>query len=142
MQKMTEADWHSISKYFKREEFDSPDLPGSGDNMSFTFMKWVYNARSILGFPFIIKSGFRTKKHHAEVYKLPIDSKDLPETDHNVDDIGLGVDLRITDSHKRNMLLEYMFENGIKRKGIYDKHIHIGFSTTLPQNVTWVGKSK
>ena len=54
-------------KYFSRSEFDSPDLEGSGDNMSGEFLEMLDEARGLAtevsgkDFPFKINSGFRHK---------------------------------------------------------------------------------
>ena len=47
-------------KYFKLEEFDSPDLKGSGKNMKKDFLVKLDEARELAGIPFKINSGFRT----------------------------------------------------------------------------------
>ena len=41
-------------KYFKLEEFDSPDLPNSGVNMDGAFLTMLDNARDIAQIPFKI----------------------------------------------------------------------------------------
>ena len=50
-------------KYFKREEFDSPDKPGSGEMMDDDFLERLDIARDIYGYPMIVTSGFRTVEH-------------------------------------------------------------------------------
>lgn len=134
MTKMTDADWISVSKYFKREEFDSPDLVGSGNKMSLEFVKFLYNMRNVLGFPLVISSGYRTEdyqsKHGGTKGKI---------SDHTQ---GEGVDIKCDDSHQRYKILQYCFDNGVKRIEVCDKHVHIGYSTTLPQEVCVWGKSK
>jgi len=47
-------------KYFTLAEFDSPDLPGSGSQMSGEFLEKLDLLREHCGFPFKINSGFRT----------------------------------------------------------------------------------
>ena len=52
-------------QYFKLSEFDSPDLPGSGQRMKPEFLKMIDRARDIAGgVPFVINSGFRTVAHN------------------------------------------------------------------------------
>ena len=54
-------------KYFKYEEFDSPDVSGSGKYMDADFLKMLDNARDIAGIPFKINSGWR--KTELEPYR-------------------------------------------------------------------------
>ena len=60
-------------KYFDFEEFDSPDLKGSGlpvedgGKMSLDFLHKLDEARAIAGVPFKITSAYRTEKHNLTV---------------------------------------------------------------------------
>ena len=45
-------------KHFKLEEFDSPDMPGSGQNMDVEFLEKLDMLRGACGFPFKINSGY------------------------------------------------------------------------------------
>ena len=47
-------------KYFKLEEFDSPDEPGSGEMMEPAVIEALENARDLAGFPFVVTSGVRS----------------------------------------------------------------------------------
>ena len=136
MIKMTDADWGSVGKYFKKEEFDSPDAPGSGNEMSLEFIKFLYNMRNVLGFAFVISKGggFRTMKYQS-AHGATVGS----ESDHTQ---GVGADIKCSDSSTRFQIVRYLIENKIKRIEICDKHVHVGFSTTLPQEVCVWGKSK
>ena len=51
-------------KYFKKSEFDSPDVKKSGKNMDKEFLLFIDELRNRCGFPFRITSGFRTKEYH------------------------------------------------------------------------------
>jgi len=44
-------------KYFKHEEFASPDVPHSGEYMDADFLEMLDHARHIAGIPFKINSG-------------------------------------------------------------------------------------
>ena len=48
-------------KYFKYEEFASPDVPDSGEFMDSQFLTMLDNAREIAGIPFKINSGYKTE---------------------------------------------------------------------------------
>ena len=54
-------------KYFKLEEFDSPDLPGSGEEMKSSTLLMLDRARALAKVPFVINSGYRTKAHNESV---------------------------------------------------------------------------
>lgn len=51
---------------------------------------------------------------------------------------GEAVDIRITSSYKRYLVLLGALELRVKRIGIYERHVHIDVSVTNPQNVMWV----
>lgn len=53
--------------YFKTEEFDSPDAPGSGAKMQPEFMGMLQQLRAACNFPFKISSGYRTAARNAAV---------------------------------------------------------------------------
>ena len=54
-------------KFFKIDEFDSPDLEGSGSRMDKAFLTKLDLARAIANVPFKINSGYRTKEWNAHV---------------------------------------------------------------------------
>ena len=123
--------WDDI-KFFKPSEFDSPDLPGSGANMHLEFIKVLDVIRLKCSFPFTINSGFRTPEHNAAVGGKP-DSEHLQ---------GLAADIAIPDSTQRKWIIQKSLENGIRRIGIGDTFVHLGFSMDLPQDVIWLYGSK
>ena len=53
--------------YFKRQEFDSPDIKESGALMDADFLKKLNLARHKAAIPFKINSGYRTKAHNKKV---------------------------------------------------------------------------
>jgi hypothetical protein len=54
---------------------------------------------------------------------------------------GLGVDVRVKGGWERYMVVKVALEEGLKRVGVYNAHVHLGQSQTLPSPVLWVGKS-
>ena len=54
-------------KYFTLDEFDSPDVPGSGENMDIKFLELLDYAREEAMTSFKINSGYRTPEHNAKV---------------------------------------------------------------------------
>jgi len=85
--------------------------------------------RGECGFPFIINSGFRTKAKNNSLSDTVKDSAHLE---------GLAVDLSISDSFRRFILINKAILAGISRIGIGKNFIHIDISKTLPQSVIWL----
>ena len=54
-------------KYFSYKEFDSPDEPGSGKNMSNELLHMLDATRKKLGKPMKINSGYRSEAHNRKV---------------------------------------------------------------------------
>ena len=54
-------------KYFTYEEFDSPDIQGSGQLMSEELLNMLEVARKNYGKPIVINSGYRTEAHNEKV---------------------------------------------------------------------------
>ena len=102
-------------KYFKYEEFDSPDVPGSGKYMDADFLKMLDNARDIAGIPFKINSGWRTIEHNREV-------GGKPNSSHIV---GKAVDIAIKNSRQRYIVLSALQDVGFNRFGIAKTFIHV-----------------
>ena len=119
-------------KYFRYEEFDSPDLPGSGINMSRDTLEMLDVARGIAKIPFKINSGFRTMAQNRKIYermgKKPIRSAHLE---------GKAVDIAITTSRERFKILSALLEAGFTRIGISESFIHADNSETKSSHVIW-----
>ena len=123
-------------RYFKPSEFDSPDLPGSGYEMSYLFMDKLVAIRNCVDRPFIITSGFRTPAHNknllAKGYKASVDSPHLK---------GLAADIKILDSAFLYKLLKYCFYFKVKRIGISFSgnfcHIDMDESDGKAQEIIW-----
>ena len=58
-------------KYFTYEEFDSPDVQGSGQMMSEDLILILESIRNELGKPVVITSGYRTEAHNEKVGGKP-----------------------------------------------------------------------
>lgn len=119
--------WESI-KHFVPAEFDSPDAPGSGQNMRFAFLKKLDTVRDIAGIRLDVDSGFRTPKHNADV-------GGEPGSEHLV---GGAADIRAIASRTRFLILNAALCVGFKRIGIGDTFVHLDDSTTLDQQVVWL----
>ena len=120
-------------KYFKIEEFDSPDLPNSGVNMDRNFLQKLEAAREIAGIPFRINSGYRTQEHHNAIYKKL--GKEPTKSAHL---IGKAADIHCTDSRSRFIIISALLDAGISRVGISSTFIHCDIAEKgKTQNVIW-----
>lgn len=62
-------------RYFNYQEFDSPDFPGSGVvYMRDDFLKMLDDVRHHSGFPFLVNSGYRTRKYNESLKGSSSDS--------------------------------------------------------------------
>jgi len=114
-------------KYFTYGEFDSPDLEGSGKNMSDELISMLDIARKKYGKAIVINSGYRTVKHNAKV-------GGTPESSHTK---GLAVDIACNNSTDRFKLEGILREVGFKRIGIAKTFIHADIDKDKAQNVLW-----
>jgi uncharacterized protein YcbK (DUF882 family) len=114
-------------RYFKYEEFDSPDLEGSGEKMSPKLLSILDAIREIYGSPIHITSGFRTKEANKEAGGKR-NSSHLK---------GFAADLAVTDSSSRFKLINAIRLAGVGRIGIGSNFIHIDVDPSKPKNVIW-----
>lgn len=119
--------WEQI-KYFKHEEFDSPDLPGSAANMNLEFVEIIDHIRHKCGFPFKITSGYRT-----EVQNKLAGGK--PNSAHTH---GLACDILVPSSRERFKIVEYAIDCEIKRIGIGANFVHLDLDFSKDQEVIWL----
>ncbi len=87
-------------------------------------------AREFLGAPIIVTSGVRCAVHNAAV-------GGVQDSEHTEGD---GADLACAGSAARYALVEALRKAGFRRLGLYPRHVHVGVSVTLPQDVLWVGR--
>ena len=118
-----------LTENFNSSEFDSPDLPSSGANMSLPFVFKLQEARKIANTPFIITSGYRTKKHNAVV-------GGVTNTAHMV---GKAADIACDVSYMRYKILMGLLSVGFSRIGIYSTYIHVDDDKSKPAEVIFVG---
>lgn len=121
------ADWNSF-RFFRRAEFDSPDVLGSGANMRQEFMLMLELAREISKVPYHINSGYRTEAHNAKV-------GGANESAHTK---GWAADIRAADSRTRCQVLCGLVKAGFTRIGIAKTFIHADCDPTLPAGVAWL----
>jgi uncharacterized protein YcbK (DUF882 family) len=115
-------------KYFKLEEFDSPDFKGSGINMDSDFLTMLDNARHIAQIPFKINSGYRTKERNESLANSKPNSSHLK---------GKAADISCKGSRERWIILDSLIKAGFNRIGIADTFIHVDSDESKSPNVIW-----
>ena len=114
-------------EYFKLEEFDSPDLPGSGAGMDWTMLQMLDAARRLYGQPMIVNSGFRSVSHNAKVGGKSSSSHLT----------GFAADISCKTSAERfNMILAFM-RVGFTRVGVGSSFIHVDVDDSKAPQVIW-----
>ena len=108
-----------MTRYFK--ELDNLD------KMDKTFLLRLDEARERAGIPFIINSAYRTPEHNAKIGGKP-NSSHLK---------GLAVDISVTNSRQRFIVLNALLEVGFTRIGIADTFIHIDLDNEKSKEVIW-----
>jgi zinc D-Ala-D-Ala carboxypeptidase len=86
-------------------------------------------AREIAGIPFIINSGYRNNDHNKKVGGV----------DNSSHTKGLAVDIKAITSEARAKIVSALLLAGIKRIGIYAKHIHADIDNEKPTPSLWLG---
>ena len=114
--------------HFFISEFDSPDLKGSGQLMSETFLSMIDEARGIANVPFKINSGFRTDKHNKKVGGKK-GSSHLK---------GLACDIKCVDSRSRFKIINALISVGFTRIGIAKSFIHCDVDINKASQVVWI----
>lgn len=117
-----------LTKNFNSTEFDSPDLVGSGLGISIHLVERLEIARFFYNDVIIIGSGVRTIRHNRAVGGV-VDSSHL---------FGFAVDIEISNSTQRFLLLKALIKAGFVRIGIYSTHLHVDISVTKNAGVIWV----
>ena len=114
-------------KYFKSRELESPDSPGSGENMQLELVQRLDELRAACGFPLIVASGYRTEKHNELVGGVDSSSHTS----------GYAVDLRASSTAKRWTIVHNAIKLGFNRIGCGHNFIHLDCSPDHPANRIW-----
>jgi len=116
-----------LIKHFKLEEFESPDMPGSGSRMNYGTLIKLELMRMDVGEPIDPTSGWRSKYHNNKVGGEK-NSAHL---------YGFAVDLKCASIEFMLKLLEAAWKAGFRRFGIMNGAIHVDDDPTKVQNVMW-----
>ena len=120
-------------KYFKIEDFDCPDEPGTGELMDKDFLELLDAAREYAGIPFIINSGVRTPERNKAVGGKPNSA--------HLSTRGGGpcaVDIKAVNSRDRFLIIEALLAVGLKRIGVAKSFIHVDAAKDLDPEVMWL----
>ena len=101
------------AKYFRSEEFDSPDLPGSGSEMDEHFIAMLDICRETAEMPFVVTSGFRTDQHQAQ-----LKAEGYPVSENSAHLLGKAADIRCRNSSERFNIVGAAIFVGFTRIGI------------------------
>jgi len=100
-------------RYFKLKEFDCRE---TGENeMESRFIALLDTLRYDCGFPFVIKSGYRSPDHSEEVVK------DKP----GMHTEGLAADIKISGGVQRYALVEAAIQHGFTGIGVAKTFVHV-----------------
>ena len=115
------AIWDELD-YFTPDEFDYPD------EMNEEFLLVLDLVRERAGVPFVITSDYRPGDPRAHGHGLAVDIAD----DQGHDGIS---------STFRFKVVRAALQMGVRRIGVYDKHVHLDCWEDGPQEVLWTGFS-
>ncbi|MEZ4883863.1 MAG: D-Ala-D-Ala carboxypeptidase family metallohydrolase [Chitinophagales bacterium] len=119
-------------KYFRCEEFNSPDVGRGCERMDWEFLYLLEQARERAQIPFVVSGGFRTKAHNAAVGGVT-NSCHL---------YGYCADIRVSNASERYKIVEAAIYVGIPRIGVYSQHIHLCADPAKAQHILWMGEYK
>lgn len=129
---MTREDWDQLPN-FAPHEFDSPDLPGSSENMDLDFMLMLQRARTFAGRAFVITSGYRTPTYHRR-----LGAQGYPTARNSAHLKGYAADIAVTNGEDRAYILAGLLDAGIERIGISRTFIHADADPTKPSPCVWI----
>lgn len=114
-------------KYFELNEFESPDLPGSWDQMDRDFLLKLDEAREIANVPFKINSGYRTQEHNLKVGGVFSSAHKK----------GLAADISAKGSDQKFIIANALLKVGFTRLGMGSTFIHVDLDKEKSQEVIW-----
>jgi hypothetical protein len=116
-------------KYFKINEFDSSDAPGTGAKMKAGTLQKLDRARERAGIPFRINSGFRTAAHNRAVGGAT----------NSAHTTGNAVDIAFSGRQQDfDIIVNALIDAGFTRIGVARNYIHADDSPNLPSPAVWI----
>ena len=109
-------------RYFNADEF-APHA----DKMNPELLRMLDQVRHLAGVPMVITSAYRDPEHNRRVGGAS-NSAHLR---------GTAVDVGITDSVSRYLILAAAIQVGFRRIGVGNSFIHLDVDEELPPNVVW-----
>lgn len=113
--------WSSI-EHFRPSEFNEPD------EMDPDFVATLDQIRAFAGVPIIVTSSFRRGDPKSHGRGLAVDVADNRQG-------------KPLSSRWRFKVLAAALRAGVRRIGIYDRHMHLDVDPVLPLEVAWWGES-
>ena len=113
-------------KYFKNEEFDDRDNPGSWIHMHNDFLLAIDKAREISGIPWKITSAYRTQETNERLVRQGY--KASPTSEHLQ---GCGIDVSCVNSENAWKIVFAAYESGITRIGVSKGFTHLGWGDKI-----------
>jgi len=119
-------------RYFTKDEFDSPDMPNSGENMEEDFLLMMDDLRGECRFPLIISKGggFRTIQYNEQIGGAP----------NSFHPKGKASDIKCSDAVKKGVIVRNAIKLGFNGIGVYNGHVHV--DNREGPLVIWSGVSK
>ena len=127
------AGWPAV-RYFRPEEFDSADEPGSGRRMmDLAFVSRLDGVRHLLGRPLRVNSGYRTPAHNARIGGVP----------NSAHTKGLAADLHAANYQEQRELVAALRAAGFVRIGQYitprgNRFVHVDSDHTRRQSPWYI----
>ena len=115
-------------RWFKYEEFNSPDDPLSYKKMEEELLKRLDFARELANTPFKITSGYRTKEHNRKIGGVP-NSSHLK---------GLAADIYCDSNINRWRIIDSLIKARFTRIGIGKNFIHCDIDEDKANGVIWL----
>lgn len=121
-------------RYFKLSEFDSPDAPGSGQNMDPEFVRLLDEARHRAGVPFRITrgGGYRTAQYNRNLCQRNPNAS--PTSSHLK---GLAADIACQDSRERYLIIQALTACGLNRIGVARTFVHVDDDPNKIEDLMW-----
>lgn len=119
-------------RHFNIDEFDSPDVPGSGSNMQVDFLVMLDEGRERAGIVFKVSrgGGYRTDWYNASLYI----KGSVKNSSHKR---GYAADISARTLEEKIRIIRALRSVGFRRFGIYKTFIHVDSDPNKGQDLAW-----